>query len=204
MCHVSSTVAEMRRRRSAETKGVNMNSLYSYISRSTRNRQEHTNVGRGVGIQCRIYIIMKGTGIQEGPYMGTRGRETLDTGGQVWHYFPLQKGTSRAVQHQMGRGWVLWRPQGTQRQDRRPPGRRPFRDPRRSRELGRPWLIWGIGRPWLFYLFYPSFHLSILSETIEDVIITHSWPLKLKWHWIQQRHNSVTFITWIFYTKMPT
>ncbi len=36
------------------------------------------------------------------------------------------------------------------------------------------WLIWGIGRPWLFYLFYPSFHLSILSETIEDVIITHS------------------------------
>ncbi len=33
-------------------------------------------------------------------------------------------------------------------QDRRPPGRRPFRDPRRSRELGRPWRIRLFGTPW--------------------------------------------------------
>ncbi len=33
-------------------------------------------------------------------------------------------------------------------QDRRPPGQRPFRDPLRSRELGRPWRIRGLGRQW--------------------------------------------------------
>ncbi len=32
--------------------------------------------------------------------------------------------------------------------DRRPPGRSPFRDPQRSRELGRPWWVRGLGRPW--------------------------------------------------------
>ncbi len=44
-------------------------------------------------------------------------------------------------------GWALWRPQGTWRQDRRPPGRRPFRDPQRISELGRPWRVrlWGCG-----------------------------------------------------------
>ncbi len=43
-------------------------------------------------------------------------------------------------------GWALWRPQGTWRQDRRPPGRRPFRDPWWSRELGRLWREKGFGR----------------------------------------------------------
>ncbi len=42
-------------------------------------------------------------------------------------------------------GWAHWMPQGTRRQDRRPPGRCPFRDPWRSRELGRPWRSW---EPW--------------------------------------------------------
>ncbi len=40
------------------------------------------------------------------------------------------------------------RPKGTRRQDRRPPGWRPFRDPRRSRELGWPRWIRELGRPW--------------------------------------------------------
>ncbi len=33
-------------------------------------------------------------------------------------------------------------------QDRRPPGRRLFRNPRWSGELGWPWRIRGLGRPW--------------------------------------------------------
>ncbi len=45
-------------------------------------------------------------------------------------------------------GWALWRPQGTRRQERRPSGRRLFRDPRRSGEHGRPWRIRELGRPW--------------------------------------------------------
>ncbi len=45
-------------------------------------------------------------------------------------------------------GTMFWRPQGTQRQDRRPPGRLPFQDPRRSRELERPWRSRECGRPW--------------------------------------------------------
>ncbi len=56
-----------------------------------------------------------------------------------------------------GGGWALWRPQGTRRQDRRPPEWCPFRDPWRSGELGRPWWsrelrrpwrVRGLGRPW--------------------------------------------------------
>ncbi len=33
-------------------------------------------------------------------------------------------------------------------EDRRPPGRRPFQNPRQSGELGWPWRIRGLGRPW--------------------------------------------------------
>ncbi len=43
---------------------------------------------------------------------------------------------------------MLWRPQGAGILDGRPPGRRPFRDRRRSRELGRPWRSRRLGRPW--------------------------------------------------------
>ncbi len=60
--------------------------------------------------------------------MGTRGGGTQDKGTQVWHYPPsLPIGASNAVQHLMGRGGcLLWRPQRTWRQDRRPPHRHPF------------------------------------------------------------------------------
>ncbi len=72
-----------------------------------------------------------------------------------WQYAPLWKAWPRAIQHPVG-GGALWRPQGTRRPDRRPPGRRLFRDPRwsrelwepqRSRGLGRPWRVRGLGRP---------------------------------------------------------
>ncbi len=88
---------------------------------------------------------------QEGPYMGTRGRETQDMGIQVWHYPPSKQAWPAPynIQWAMGRGgWALWRPQGTWRQGRWPPGRCPFRDHWWIRDLGPPWRIRGLGRPW--------------------------------------------------------
>ncbi len=46
------------------------------------------------------------------------------------------------------RGWALWKPQGAEFGNGRPPGRRLFRDPWWSRELGQPWQVRGLGRPW--------------------------------------------------------
>ncbi len=67
-------------------------------------------------------------------------------------YSPLPEGASRAVTTSNregggGRG-ALWRPLGTGLQDGKPPGRCPFRDPRRSRELRGPWQSRGVRRPW--------------------------------------------------------
>ncbi len=44
-------------------------------------------------------------------------------------------------------GWALWRPQGSRRPDRWPPGRCPFRDTWRIRGLRRPRRIRGLRRP---------------------------------------------------------
>ncbi len=82
------------------------------------------------------------------PNMGTRGGETQDMGNTGLTLLPPPE---RCVPHRTpsnGGGWALWRPQGTRRKDRRPPGRRPFRDPRRSGELRRPWRVSELGRPW--------------------------------------------------------
>ncbi len=80
--------------------------------------------------------------------MGTRG-ETQETERES---LTLPPPSNRRVPRRMTSkgegGWALWRPQGTRRQDRRPPGRRPFREPWRSGELGRPWRIRGLRRPW--------------------------------------------------------
>ncbi len=45
-------------------------------------------------------------------------------------------------------GWALWRPQGTWRKGRWPPGRCPFWDQWWSRDLGQPWRIKGLLWPW--------------------------------------------------------
>ncbi len=73
-------------------------------------------------------------------------------GTQVLHDSPLPNGASRTVHHPTVRGGGCsggLKGHGDRTgQDRRPPGRRPFRDPRRSRELGRQWRSRGLGRPW--------------------------------------------------------
>ncbi len=89
---------------------------------------------------------------QENPNMETQegqGKKTRKQESRILTFTPLPSPPlpsppNRYVPHCNnnirggGGGWTLWRPQGTQRQDRRPPGRRPFRDPRQSGELGRP------------------------------------------------------------------
>ncbi len=58
---------------------------------------------------------------QEGPCMGTRGRETQDMGTQVWHNPPPPN--RRVPRHTTSNGeggWALWRPQGTWSLDRWP------------------------------------------------------------------------------------
>ncbi len=63
---------------------------------------------------------------------------------------PSRKARPAPLQHQQGggEGGALWRPLGTGLQDGKPPGRCPFRDPRRSRELRGPWQSRGVRRPW--------------------------------------------------------
>ncbi len=58
-------------------------------------------------------------------------------GTQDWHYSPSRK--ARPAPYHIQWVGVLWRPQGVEFGDGRPLGWRPFRDPRRSRELRRPW-----------------------------------------------------------------
>ncbi len=67
--------------------------------------------------------------------MGMRGRETRHRESGLTFTPPSRKARP-----------ALWTPPGTGWLDGRPPGRRPFRDPRRSRELGRPWWICLRGR----------------------------------------------------------
>ncbi len=75
--------------------------------------------------------------------MGTRVGETRDMGNTALTVLPPPE---RCVPHRTPSngegGGALEASRDTETgQDRRPPGRRPFRDPRRSRELGRPWPI---------------------------------------------------------------
>ncbi len=58
---------------------------------------------------------------QEGPCMGTRGRETQDMGTQVWHNPPPpNRHVPRHTTSNGEGGWALWRPQGTWSLDRWP------------------------------------------------------------------------------------
>ncbi len=74
--------------------------------------------------------------------MGTRGGETRDTENTGLTVLPPPE---RCVPHRTpsngegGMGALEALRDTETGQDRRPPGRRLFRDPRRSRELGRPW-----------------------------------------------------------------
>ncbi len=90
--------------------------------------------------------------------MVTRGRETQDMGNTGLTLLPPPE---RWVPHRTPSngegGWVLWRPQGTRRQDRtgglqggaRSGTHGELGSPWRIRELGRPWWIRGLGMPWL-------------------------------------------------------
>ncbi len=69
-------------------------------------------------------------------------------GTQVWHYSPLPNGAGYTIQRGGGGGALEASRYTETGQDRRPPGQRPFRDPRRSGELGQPWRVRGLGRPW--------------------------------------------------------
>ncbi len=76
--------------------------------------------------------------------MGTRGGETQDMGSTGLTLLP-----HRTPSNGEGGGCALEASRDTETgEDRRPPGRCPFRDPRRSRELGQPWRFSELGRPW--------------------------------------------------------
>ncbi len=66
--------------------------------------------------------------------MGKRGGETRDTERQSLTLLPPPEWCvpHRTPSNGEG-GWALWRPQGTRRQDRRPPGRRPVPEPTAER-----------------------------------------------------------------------
>ncbi len=134
---------------------------------------------------------------QETDQIWTREERKHKTWGtQVWHYSPLPNG----VHHPVG---GLWRPQGTRRQDRRPPGRRPFRDQRRSGELASPqvsphlflfslisspvFLSLGFPRVWCPVLFVKppssmcSFNKGLLSVLLVSSLLRVRAPRAL-WH----------------------
>ncbi len=130
--------------------------------------------------------------------MDMRGEETQDMGNTGLTLLPPPKRCTPS-----GGGGTLWRPQGTRRQDRRPPGRRPFRDQRRSGELASPqvsphlflfslisspvFLSLGFPRVWCPVLFVKppssmcSFNKGLLSVLLVSSLLRVRAPRAL-WH----------------------
>ncbi len=122
--------------------------------------------------------------------MGTRG-ETQETERES---LTLPPPSNRRVPRRMTSkgegGWALWRPQGTRRQDRRPPGRRPFREPWQIRGLRRPWRIRGLRRPWRIRGFWRPWRIRRprrvweLRRPWRSGVLGRPWRIgELRWPW---------------------